>query len=171
MYLFLQSLLFLFLPVQLNEGLEFHEFHLSKALVEYNAQDQAIQVSMHVFLDDLEEALRREGKDKLFICTTKESAEAEAYMETYLREHFKISVNGQAVTYNFLGKEASEDLLAAWCYIEVENVSVLNELEITNDLLLEVYDDQKNVVQLIGPNRKRGTLLLQKGKTNQTVRF
>lgn len=171
MYLFLQSLLYLFLPGTLNETVVFHEFHLSKAMVEYNMQEKAIQVSMHIFLDDLEEALRREGKDKLHLCTAKESAEAESYMEAYLREHFKIKVNGQAVNYNFLGKEPSEDYQAAWCYVEVENVTELKEIEIVNDLLMEVFDDQKNVIQLIGPNKKKGVLLLQKGRTKEKVKF
>lgn len=171
MYLFLQSLCFLLLPGLSNEVNTLHEFHLSKALVEYNTQEKAVQISMHIFLDDLEEALRRQGKDKLYICTDKESAEAEAHMETYLRDHFKININGVPVVYNFLGKEASEDYQAAWCYIEVENVAELNEIEILNDLLLEVYDDQKNVIQLVGPNKKRGVLLLQKGKTKEKVQF
>lgn len=171
MYLFLQSLLLLLFSNPLADNATLHEFHLSKSLLEYNAAENAIQISMHIFLDDLEEALRQQGKDQLYICTSKESAEAEKHLETYIRDHFKIVVNGQAVEFNFLGKEASEDYQAAWCYIEVENVAELKEIEIVNDLLLEVFEDQKNVVQLIGPNKKRGVLLLQKGRTKEKVSF
>lgn len=148
-----------------------HKFHLSKSLVEYNQEARAIQVSMHIFLDDLEEGLRKKGFDNLYFCTKKENEYAEAYLEAYLREHFIITVNGQEATYNFLGKEPSEDFQGAWCYIEIENVTQLKELKIRNDLLIEVFDDQKNVIQLIGPNNKRGTLLLQKGRESETVKF
>lgn len=171
MNLFLQSLLLLLLSNPLADQAIFHEFHLSKSLVEYNASEKAIQVSMHIFLDDLEEALRKQGKDQLHICTTKESAEAEAHLEAYIRDHFKMIVNGKAVEFNFLGKEPSEDYQAAWCYIEVEGVETLKDIEIRNDLLMEIFDDQKNVVQLIGPNKKRGVLLLQKGRTKEKVSF
>jgi hypothetical protein len=148
-----------------------HDFHLSKALVEYNEGEKAIQVSMHIYLDDLEEALRQQGMDSLFFCTKKENEYAEGYLEAYLREHFILTVNGQTASYNFLGKEASEDFQGAWCYIEVENVTQLSELAIRNDILLEVFDDQKNVIQLVGPKKKRGTLLLQKGREEETVKF
>jgi len=148
-----------------------HAFHLSKCLMEYNSEEKAIQISMHIFLDDLEDALREKGHDKLFLCTPKETPEAEQHMEDYLRAHFKLVVNGKEKTYNFLGKEASEDLQAAWCYIEVEDVEDLTELEVSNDLLIEVFEDQKNVVHLLGPNKKRGTLLLQKGRIKEKVVF
>ncbi|HKK75356.1 MAG TPA: DUF6702 family protein [Saprospiraceae bacterium] len=148
-----------------------HDFHLSKALVEYNEKEQAIQVSMHIFLDDLEEALRRKGLDDLYFCTKKEDEYAEAYMEAYLREHFTLTINGQETEYNFLGKEPSGDFQGAWCYIEVKDVSQLNEISIRNDLLMEIFEDQKNVIQLIGPNNKRGTLLLQRGREEETVKF
>ena len=171
MHLFLSSLLLLFLPSLSIETDDLHEFHLSKALMEYNTQEKALQVSMHIFLDDLEEALRQEGKDKLFICTDKESENAEAYLEAYLRDHFKITINGKPAKYNFLGKEPSEDYQAAWCYIEIENVAELKEIEILNDVLIETFADQKNVIQLIGPNKKRGVLILQKGKTKEKIKF
>lgn len=171
MSIFLQSLLLCLLSSSVLETNNLHEFHLSKSLMEYNQEEKALQVSMHIFLDDLEEALRKQGKDQLYICTTKESEDAEMHLEAYLRDHFKITINGQAVEYNFLGKEASEDYQAAWCYVEVENISELKEIEVVNDLLLEVFDDQKNVIQLIGPNKKRGVLLLQKGRTKEKVSF
>jgi hypothetical protein len=73
--------------------------------------------------------------------------------------------------YNFLGKEPSGDYQGAWCYIEVENVAQLSIINIQNNLLMEIFDDQKNVIQLIGPNNKRGTILFQKGRETETVKF
>jgi hypothetical protein len=161
------SLFFLFAPS--NAAL--HDIHLSKALIEYNEAEKAIQVSMHLFLDDLEEALRRKGLDDLYFCTKKEDEFAEAYLEAYLREHFILTVNGEEMEYNFLGKEPSGDYQGAWCYIEVENVAQLSIINIQNNLLMEIFDDQKNVIQLIGPNNKRGTILFQKGRETETVKF
>ena len=139
--------------------------------MEYNEQEKALQISMHIYLDDLEDALRLEGNDDLFLCTEKEDPQAEGYMEAYVKKHFLITVNGVSKDYQFLGKEPSEDFQATWCYIEIENIDELKELTITHDLLMEVFDDQKNVIQLIGPNRKRGTLLFQKGRKQETVKF
>lgn len=148
-----------------------HDFHVSKCMVEYSAPDRALQVSMHLFIDDLEEALRREGADKLYICTNKEAPTAEAHMLTYLQKHFQLVVNGQSYDYEFIGKELSEDLQAVWCYLEITGLSKVESLTITNDILMEVFDDQRNIINIDGPNKKRGFLLFQKGQSTDTVKF
>jgi hypothetical protein len=48
-----------------------HAFHVSKAVVEYNPGEQAIQVSMHLFLDDLEAALKQTHPEPLYLCSDK----------------------------------------------------------------------------------------------------
>lgn len=150
---------------------EYHDFHISKCLIDYNEPEQALQMSMHIFLDDLEEALRRQGADKLFLCTPKETADAEQHLTEYLRQHFRLKANGRERAFSFVGKEISEDLAAVWCYLEVAGVSGLKELEVTNDILMEVYSDQKNVVSINGPGRKQGMLLMQKGSAVRKALF
>lgn len=148
-----------------------HKFHVSKCLVEFNEEEQALQMSMHIFLDDLEEALRRKGADDLFICTKMEAKNAEEFMAQYIAKNFVLEVNGKPLEYNFLGKEPSEDLQGVWCYMEILNVTSIKDLKITNNILLEVYDDQKNVISIIGPDRRKGMMLLQRGQSTEKVSF
>ena len=148
-----------------------HDFHVSKCLVEYNEGEQALQVSLHLFIDDLEEALRRQGADGLFLCTPKEHKQAEQHVYRYLQQHFRFVVNGSPRDYTFIGKEVSEDLMAVWCYLEIAGVSSLKTLQVSNDLLMEVFDDQKNLVSISGPAKKQGLLLFQKGDTVKKAQF
>jgi hypothetical protein len=148
-----------------------HDFHVSKCLVEYNEAERALQVSMHIFIDDLEEALRRQGADQLFICTEREAADAETHLQRYLEQNFRLQANGEPVAYEFLGKEISDDLAAVWCYLEVTGVDRLEQLTVTNRILTEVYDDQKNIVSVFGPGDRKGLLLFQRGKDTESVRF
>ncbi len=148
-----------------------HQFHLSKCLIEYNEADKALQVSMHLFIDDLEEALRKQGADKLFLCADKEAPDAEVHLERYILQHFKISVNGKPQSFSFLGKEPSEDLIGVWCYLEAENIQSLKEVSVIYDILMEVFDDQKNVVSVRGPQKKQASFLLQKGSAQDSVTF
>ncbi len=150
---------------------ELHEFHVSKCMVEYNEAEQALQISLHVFIDDFEEALRRQGKDKLFICTKKEVAEASTYIAEYLAQHFRLTVDGKPVSFEFLGKEISNDLAGMWCYLEITGVKKMATLGIENDILLEVFDDQKNLVNIIGPGRTQGAVLLQRGASSELIEF
>ena len=148
-----------------------HEFHASKCMVEYSAPDRAVQISMHLFIDDLEEALRQQGADKLYICTDKEDPKAEQYLFKYLQQHFQVLVNEKAYEYEFIGKEVSEDLQAVWCYLEITGIAKVESLTITNDILMEVFEDQKNIMNISGPNKKRGFFLFQKGQSTDTVKF
>lgn len=163
-----------FHPVEahsVSPGSNAHDFHVSKCLIEYNEQEKALQISLHVFIDDLEEALRRQGADELFICTKKEAANAEKYIGRYLKQNFVLEVNGRQAEYNFLGKEISDDLMAVWCYMEVLEVDHMEQLAVTNKILTEVFDDQKNIVSVFGPGNQKGLLLFQKGKSRESVSF
>ena len=148
-----------------------HEFHISKCLIEYNEKEQALQVTMHLFIDDLEEALRQQGADKLFICTEKESEKAEEYIYKYLQQKFKITLEDQAIDYSFLGKEMSEDMIAVWCYLEIENIEDIKKLHVKNDVLLDAFDDQKNIISIVGPNKQKGYFLFDQSKNEETVDF
>ena len=148
-----------------------HDYHLSKCMVEYSTPDKAVQVSIQLFIDDLEEALRLEGHDRLALCTSKEAPDAETYLEEYLNKHFIIKVNGEKQKYNYLGKEISEDLLSLWCYLEVEGIQDIISLGVSNDLLMEAYPDQQNIVSVKGPSNQGGMWLFSKGKSTGEVSF
>lgn len=148
-----------------------HEFHISKCQIKYSEESKALQISVHLFLDDLEEAMREQGADKMFLCTKKEHEKAEKYLYRYLQQRFKLIVNGQEVAFDFIGKEQSEDLQAVWCYLEVTNVSSFEKLALTNSLLMEIFEDQKNIVHIEAAGNKKGYFLLQKGQEHDEMTF
>ena len=147
-----------------------HEFHISKCVIDCNKEAQAIQVSLHIFIDDLEEALRQQGADKLFICTEKESEKAETYVSRYLEQHFVLTVNNEKVKYNFIGKEISKDLQAVWCYLEVTDITDVQSIQLKNDILMEVFDDQRNIIAL-NANDKEEFLMFDRSNYSKTIDF
>lgn len=160
----------LFFTLSLNpKVISNHEFHISKCLIEYSEDQSALQFSVHIFIDDLEEALRQQGADKLFICTEKEHKEAEKYITRYLHQKLKIEVDDQLLDYNFIGKEISEDLAAVWCYLEIPQIHNPKKLMVSNSILMEVFDDQKNIVNIVAPNQKRGYFLFHKGNSTDSL--
>lgn len=146
-----------------------HPFHVSKALVEYNAREKVLQVSMHLFVDDLEEALRQEGAEALYLCTDREAPDADQLLEAYLSRRFSCILDGKPRKFAFLGKEPSEDLLGAWCYLEIASVPPPKKLEIHNSVLTELFEDQKNIVHLIMPGLRERTYLLSRKQTKAAM--
>lgn len=148
-----------------------HDFHLSKCLIEYNPEAKAVQVSMHLFIDDVELALERQGKKNLKLCTNLEHPNAEEYLQHYITQHFKLTINQKPATYTFLGKEPAEDLIGMWCYLEIENIPNITSLEVTDQILLDTYDDQQNLIQVKVPGKKQGYFILRKGSVTEKVAF
>ena len=148
-----------------------HQFHVSKSQIEYNQEAQTLQISVHIFLDDLEVAIEEIGGGKNFLCTEKETPEAVAVLQQYLRRHLLVSVDDTPRDYEFLGKELSEDLAAIWCYLEIKNVEAPKNIAVTNRILMDLHDDQKNTVHIIGPQKQQGYFMFEKGNSIETMSF
>lgn len=173
-WIFSSLILFSSLLVQVTPnsyGISDHQFHISKTQIAYSETDNALQVSMHVFIDDLEEALRRRGKDKLFINTEKETIEADSSIVEYLSDVFSISIGDKALPFTFIGKESSDDLQAIWCYLEFEKVGTFDQLTIENGLLMEVYDDQKNMILFEKPGSDSAYFMFTTDNRKDNVKF
>jgi len=125
-----------------------HDIHLSKCEIEYVKEEKTIQISLRMFIDDLELALTDRGASDLFLFTKKEHPEALDYIDQYLRETFKVQTDNQELSYQFIGKEMSDDLAAVWCYLEIEDVEFEHNFKVENKVLMELYADQRNIVQV-----------------------
>lgn len=132
-----------------------HEFHLSKCDIDYSEEESALQISISIFIDDLEMTLKDQGYDNLKICTETEAPDAESLIFRYIQEHLVIEVDGRPVQLSWVGKEISEDLAAVWSYLQIDNVDPKESIAVTNDVLMASFDDQQNVVKLtMDKNRK-----------------
>jgi hypothetical protein len=169
--MWLLLLIFNYWMVEIPTDDEVHDFHISKCLVEYKSETSTFQISLHLFIDDLEQAMALEGQDSLYLLTAKEAATAEQSLAKYLETHFKIAVNGQPISYQYIGKETAGDYLAMWCYMEAIEVPQPTQITIYNDLLLNLFDDQKNIISVIGPNNQKGIMVMQRGDEINTVKF
>jgi len=149
-----------------------HEFHVSKCLIEYKAENAEIQVSMNIFIDDLEIALESLGVDSLYIGTEKEATDADKYITRYLDQVFAVIVNEQEkAEWQFIGKEISEDLSSIWCYLSIPAEENIEALFVKNSVLLETYDDQKNITSIIGPEKKKTSFMGTKGDDEKMISY
>jgi len=149
-----------------------HEFHLSKCDINYSAEEQALQISLRIFIDDLEEAIAVVlQEDNLKLCTSKEAVNADSILVVYLSENLKVNVDNVPHQISYVGKEVSEDLLAVWCYFEVIDVTPQDAISVENKILIETFDDQSNVVSLKYSKDKKDYFLLQKGETSGTLQL
>ena len=160
-----------FLPSWVSAG-KTHDIHISVCELRWNEVSGAFEVSIKIFIDDLEFALSKEGAPGLFIGTAKEIKEANEYIAAYLRKHFIIDIDGKRLTPDFLGKEISEDFLAVWCYVEFPaQVSRASKCILSNDILLDLYADQRNIMDIRMSKSHKDYTIFQPGRSTWNFTF
>ena len=148
---------------------ELHDFHVSKGQLRYALPDSTFQLTLHLFLDDLELALETNGAPKgLQLCTEKEHPEADQWISAYLEKHIRVEADDTTVLWQFIGKEISEDYAGVWCYLESAPCTPPEQLIINHTVLFEEFTDQTNLLQLIIPEHPAGYLTFHRRHKQST---
>ncbi|MDG1570785.1 hypothetical protein OZ410_00545 [Robiginitalea sp. M366] len=156
-----QRILLLALVLTLSSFGLAHKFYVSVTNVEYSEKNASLQVISRIFIDDLEATLLERYDLKAGLGTPEESPLAKAYIERYFRAKFALEVNGDPVEYTFLGTRTDKDLLV--CYLEVPNLEAgtLTSIGVRNDLLTDMFEEQKNLVHLKALGKKHSLVLVR----------
>ncbi|MBE7640443.1 hypothetical protein GUB10_08870 [Salegentibacter sp. BLCTC] len=145
-----------------------HEFYLSVTEIEYNRQQQSLQIITRVFIDDFQNVLNQRYGAKLQLSEEAEEGAIAGNISKYLQQKLKLRVHGEELQLNYLGKEYDADQLIL--YIEVENVAPFNNIEVTNSILTDLFDDQKNIVH-VKVNDKTKSLLFMRQQETEKLSF
>lgn len=134
-----------------------HKYYLSVTDVEYNAEAKSVQLITRIFYDDLEDVLN-ERYDKNFILSDRsDQEEIDNYLKKYLTSKIKIRVNDELKKLQFVGKEYEDDYVV--CYIETSGVDSITKFEIENELLIDLFPEQKNMIHTKIYKRQKSFLL------------
>lgn len=144
-----------------------HKYYVSNTQIEYVKDKKAIQIITRVFIDDFENVLK-ERYDDMLSFDDKNSRMIDVYTEKYLNEKLKISINGQAKSLIYIGKEIEMGIVK--CYLEIEEVQSVNTITITNQLLYDLFTEQQNIIKL-NINSKKKSYVLTKQNDNAMLNF
>lgn len=129
---------FFFLPL-------WHPFHVSVVDIRFNSEAQSLQISQRIFLDDLEDALEGfHGLDYVDTATPEDAGRLDSLIADYLKAKVFIRLNGENRDFTYIGSEKEGD--ARWCYFMINAVTKIEQMEITNVALMDVFDDQENII-------------------------
>ncbi|MEQ1677690.1 MAG: DUF6702 family protein [Chitinophagaceae bacterium] len=130
-----------------------HPFHVSVVEVNHNATDKTLEISCKIFTDDFEKVLAKNYKTKTDLINPPNKAAMDSLVKKYLFSHLSIKANGKPVVFSYLGFENENE--AAFGYIEVENVPSVSKLEVSSNIMYDMFDDQMNIFHItVGGNRK-----------------
>jgi hypothetical protein len=127
-------------------------------------KDRHFEIILYTFPDDLEKAIEtRYGKS---IDLDKKSKEDRFLIESYLREHFSLEINGKPVRYAFLGYTFENEKILL--LMETAPVNKIKNIRLRQSWLTDIYPGQQNIVHVILPDRKISDILTRE-KTIMTV--
>ena len=123
----------------------------------HNAKDKTLEISCKLFADDFEKGLEQVYKTPVDITNPKDKKQTEQYISDYLKKHLQLKIDGKAVSIEYLGFEKEGE--AAWCYLQVSNVSSVKKIEITDKILHETFNTQINIIHVtVNGERKSNRL-------------
>jgi hypothetical protein len=120
-----------------------HKFYASFVTMNFNPQEQLVEITMRIFPDDLEAALRKQQNKAVHLDKSKEVA---AMIMAYLRKTFELKKAGRVLPLRWVGMDLGVD--SAFLYFEVKLQGGLAGAQLRNHFLFEMFDDQTNVVSI-----------------------
>ena len=145
-----------------------HKYYLSLTQIEYNKDQDSLEVIINVFMDDIEFAINKEYSVDLRLTTKQELEDVDSYFQKYLRKNLRFLVNKELVNYNFIGKEYEGDLV--YFYLEV-NVSYSPvSLEVYNTILVTYFEQQQNIIKF-KKGSDRQSKILSKNTNKALLKF
>jgi hypothetical protein len=134
-----------------------HKYYLSLTQINFNSKAKSIQVIINVFMDDIETVLNKDFNIDLQLTTEKELKENDVYFEKYLKEKLHFKVNSIAKKYKYVGKEYDGELV--YFYLEIENINEVNQIEVSNKILIKHFPKQENLIKSKVGNTNKSVLL------------
>ena len=92
----------------------------------------------------------------------------EAEVKRYVNDHFDVYVNGQNKVLTFTGSQVNGE--SVWVYFEANGVYDKSNLKIKNNLLLEAYPKQLNLVNIAYKSTQKN-MTFMRGKEVNEVSF
>lgn len=139
-------------------GLYLHPIHVSVTEIEFDEKDKALEIMMRVFIDDMELTMREKlNQPELDILEPKNGQTIDQMVSTYLKDHFKITLDNKPQKTNYLGHERDGEAFVF--YIEVSNVKKWKTIQVFNDIITETHEDQSNLVHVTARGNVRSLRL------------
>lgn len=124
-----------------------HPYYIS--LTEISSKGPAeIRVSVRIFSNDLEDALRKSSGKSIDIINPKNQAEADSMLFHYISKHLSIVLNAKPQILHYIGYEKEEESI--WTYLEIKHAKpvAIKTLQIDNTILYDYFPAQTHIIRV-----------------------
>jgi len=124
---------------------ESHAYYVSICTIDYNKSKQSLELTFKLTAHDLEKSFSTQQESELRLGSAKEHKEADKLLAEYINKHFSLDLVEKRMALKYVGKEVelNESL---YLYFEIENVGSLDGLKVKNNILVEQFEEQENIL-------------------------
>lgn len=153
----------------ISAGLQAHPVHVSVLNIEYNASRKTLDFTFRFYKDDMELAIFHNYAIQVKLDSVGAPAKTEQLVNRYMNERFHINLNGKALDSLQYSRKVN-DGPEIWLYYSIPVQGELKTLKVTNQLMMDLYFDQTNLV-ICGPKGKETAYELNYDKNEFTQDF
>lgn len=145
-----------------------HKYYISLTKIDFIETKKTVQITMRFFIDDIENILQSRYNTKLELATKNENKKANFFIEKYISQKFKITINEEKKTHKYLGKEYDNDVV--FFYLEINDIDKIDIIEVQNNMLMETFEEQENYIKL-NINDIKKTFILIRANDKEMLKF
>jgi hypothetical protein len=137
-----------------------HPIHISVTEIEYDEREKELEITIRIFTDDLEAAIRAHRNDpELELLNLPGETRLDDLAKPYLLQQINIELDGKDQKLNYLGHEQDGDTHVF--FIQVQPVKKWKTITVENRVIQEMYDDQSNIVHVTVREKTRSMRLMR----------
>ena len=147
---------FLVVLCSLLGAVSLHNFYVSTTSIRFVPEENSLQITTQVFLDDFESVLQQYGNENISLTPDGSQVKIDSLIEDYFRKNIIFNAKGEKMNFDFLGKVYKIDVLVA--YMELKMDTIVSPLSIKNTILFDYLSDQKNIIHLKLASKRKSFL-------------
>ena len=133
-----------------------HKYYVSVTDIDY--KKTSLEIISRLFIDDVEKMFLDRYDQELSFDNKKDKSKIDFYLQKYFATKLQIQVDNKAQQLSFIGWELEDDQVH--CYVEIEGISSIKKIKVTNKLLFDIFENQQNITHLNVNGTKKSFLLI-----------
>jgi hypothetical protein len=140
-----------------------HPVHVSLLNIDLDPETGKIEIVFKLFSDDFERIILHKYNVPLEITSKIDPGEKIDTIHKYINESFELSINGTKIDqWEYKGNQINDE--AIWLYYKNLWPGKIQEVSIINEVMMDLYEDQTNLVIVSWRDKQNGYHLDNKNR-------
>lgn len=141
-----------------RENIRFHPYHVSATEIEYNSNENRLEISSKIFTDDFEAVLTRLYKVNTDFADRNMKQHMDGLVKRYITTHLAIRSNGTLLPLQLFGWEQDKEVIIVYTTATATAFDP-KHITVENTILYDKFDDQMNIIHFIIGNERKSSKL------------